>query len=275
MRTLFAILATLALASAAHSLEYQGITSIDTVEAHPGDHFGVKVWLRSNNADFSALFFPLRYHSSLLSLDSVSFAGSMKPVDFSGMYYDFTGLQLAQITYLPPITGSLPLPSITDNEGIIAELFFTLSEQATPGFIPIDSAIIDTPTWTGIVLSDNTGDSLYFPDCIPGGVQVLTPTGVSDGFGDGVLPTEFALSQNYPNPFNPRTVVGYSLPYAGSVRLEVFNVLGQSVAVLVDGVMPAGYHQAEYAAEGLPSGIYFYRLTHPAGAETKKMILLK
>ena len=56
------------------------------------------------------------------------------------------------------------------------------------------------------------------------------------------LPTRFALGPNYPNPFNPSTIIPYQLPTATHVRLEVFNLLGQRIATLVDGTRPAGFH---------------------------------
>ena len=57
-----------------------------------------------------------------------------------------------------------------------------------------------------------------------------------------VLPARFALGPNYPNPFNPSTIIPYQLPTATHVRLEVFNLLGQRIATLVDGTRPAGFH---------------------------------
>ena len=56
------------------------------------------------------------------------------------------------------------------------------------------------------------------------------------------LPARFALGPNYPNPFNPSTIIPYQLPTATHVRLEVFNLLGQRIATLVDGTRPAGFH---------------------------------
>ena len=75
------------------------------------------------------------------------------------------------------------------------------------------------------------------------------------------LPKEVLLKQNYPNPFNPSTMVEYGLPSDSRVRLEVFNPLGQRVALLVDEVQSAGFHQQQFTAEGLASGVYFYRLS--------------
>ena len=64
------------------------------------------------------------------------------------------------------------------------------------------------------------------------------------------LPQGFALGQNYPNPFNPSTLIPYQIPTAAHVRLEVFNVLGQRVATLVDGERAAGSHTAQWGCYG-------------------------
>ena len=90
-----------------------------------------------------------------------------------------------------------------------------------------------------------------------------------------VTPDEFGLSQNYPNPFNPVTVINYQLPIASNVKLSVYDALGKSVGVLVDGSMNAGYHKVEWDASNLPSGVYFYRIEAGAFVSEKKMILIK
>lgn len=96
------------------------------------------------------------------------------------------------------------------------------------------------------------------------------------------LPTEFSLEQNYPNPFNPSTVMKYRLPVDSRVRLQVYDVLGQRVATLVDGIQPAGFKQVEWNAAGLASGVYLYRMDAVAVSDpgntfsdTRKMFLLK
>jgi hypothetical protein len=89
-----------------------------------------------------------------------------------------------------------------------------------------------------------------------------------------------ALSQNVPNPFNPKTDISFSLAQTGAVKMEVFDVQGRSVKVLIDGVLSAGDHMANWDgtdAKGLkvPSGLYFYKLSANEKSETKKMVMLK
>jgi hypothetical protein len=88
-------------------------------------------------------------------------------------------------------------------------------------------------------------------------------------------PTVFTLSQNYPNPFNPETKIHYTLKNTGKVRLIVLNVLGQEIAVLVNGIQNGGLHEITFSGERLGSGIYFYTLETTQGAITKKMVLIK
>ncbi len=89
------------------------------------------------------------------------------------------------------------------------------------------------------------------------------------------VPARYELWQNYPNPFNPRTTIRFGLPEASVVRLAVFDVLGREVAVLAEGWLPAGRHEAAFEVKDLPSGVYVYRLD--AGRQTlaRRMLLLR
>ncbi|MFO8029512.1 MAG: N-acetylmuramoyl-L-alanine amidase [Cyclonatronaceae bacterium] len=99
------------------------------------------------------------------------------------------------------------------------------------------------------------------------------PTSAPDPVAD--LPQQFKLEQNYPNPFNPTTLIGYELPVNSEVSLEVFDMLGRRVAVLVDGMVEAGSHQVSFDAARLSSGVYIYKLKAGSQTITRKMTLVK
>ena len=104
-------------------------------------------------------------------------------------------------------------------------------------------------------------------------------TDVEDEYGD-VLPYRFDLSQNYPNPFNPVTTIEYSLPRRSSVRIDIFNLLGQKVQTLVNYEQSAGSYAITWdgtntAGKSVSTGVYFYRFQVGDHVETKKMLLLK
>lgn len=89
-------------------------------------------------------------------------------------------------------------------------------------------------------------------------------------------PVSFELKQNYPNPFNPTTTIQFSLASAQNVTLEVYNMLGQKVASLIQGQnMPAGVHSQTFDASSLASGMYVYRISTPEFAQTRSMMLIK
>jgi hypothetical protein len=111
-------------------------------------------------------------------------------------------------------------------------------------------------------------------------VDLNTPTDVNDDANNRILPDQFKLSQNYPNPFNPSTTIKFNLSRASDVKLEIFNIMGQKVAALVDDRKVAGEHSIRWDGKDdtgykVASGIYFYRINAGDYVETKKMLLLK
>lgn len=92
---------------------------------------------------------------------------------------------------------------------------------------------------------------------------------------ESTVPEEVRLSQNYPNPFNPVTQIGYSLPEQTQVTLQVFNLLGQRVATIVDDMQQAGTHQVEFDGSDLASGTYIYRLQAGNQVISRQMLLVK
>ncbi|MDP4176593.1 MAG: T9SS type A sorting domain-containing protein, partial [Bacteroidota bacterium] len=92
------------------------------------------------------------------------------------------------------------------------------------------------------------------------------------------VPDRFALEQNYPNPFNPSTTIFYQLPSDGFVRLNVYNVLGEKVAELVNSVQSKGIHKVDFNSSrfsGISSGVYFYRIEFASQIISRKMMLIK
>jgi Secretion system C-terminal sorting domain len=92
---------------------------------------------------------------------------------------------------------------------------------------------------------------------------------------ESALPSKFSLEQNYPNPFNPSTKIVYNIPNESKVKLEIFNILGEQVATLVNEVKPAGKYTIDFNASELSSGVYIYKLSTGDQLFSKKMILLK
>ncbi|MEM1043228.1 MAG: alpha-amylase family glycosyl hydrolase [Bacteroidota bacterium] len=109
-------------------------------------------------------------------------------------------------------------------------------------------------------------------------VDVPSPAGgiyvVDDEAGPGT-PLAFGLDAAYPNPFASAATIGYTLAAPSAVRLEVYDVLGRRVAVLADGLLPAGTHRAVLDGSSLPSGTYVVRLTAGADSATQKLLLLR
>jgi hypothetical protein len=102
---------------------------------------------------------------------------------------------------------------------------------------------------------------------------VILPPGLTEE--EREEPEEIALNQNYPNPFNPVTTISFYLPETDDVRLSVFNVVGQPVAVLKEGTLSSGEHRFDWDATGFPSGMYIYQLEIGTKILTRKMTLVK
>ena len=145
-------------------------------------------------------------------------------------------------------------------------------------------------TWKQISTPDSTAIyDVIFPDSLhgfavgeEGAILQYKPPIIND-IGDSLItnPEQFILYQNYPNPFNPTTNIGFLISDFGFVSLTVYDVLGNEIDILVNEELPAGYHQVEFDASSLSSGLYFYQLKFYNAGEsgssvaTKKMIFLR
>jgi hypothetical protein len=91
----------------------------------------------------------------------------------------------------------------------------------------------------------------------------------------GGLPTAYRLENNYPNPFNPSTTIRFALKDRGAIRLAVYDITGNRVALLAEGMREAGEYQVTFSPVQLASGVYFYRLEAGQFVQTHKMLLAK
>ncbi len=162
--------------------------------------------------------------------------------------------------------------SISPSEGTIepdaedVELTITADFTAEHlGFVPDFNAemgagelYIDGAVWAGV-----------------GPINVIVTLTTDDVAENDVMPSSYALHQNYPNPFNPTTQIRFDLAQPETVKLSVFNVLGQEVVVLANQPMQAGRHALNFDASQLASGLYFYRIEAGNFTDMKKMVLMK
>ena len=112
----------------------------------------------------------------------------------------------------------------------------------------------------------------FDPATIPMWVDAATLVGTES---DVELPEQFSLEQNYPNPFNPVTSIKYTVPHTADVRINVYNVLGQRVEVLVNEVLSAGTYTVNFRADRFASGVYFYVLQADNTHLARKMVFVK
>ncbi len=120
-----------------------------------------------------------------------------------------------------------------------------------------------------VTVSDAAGASVA--DTI--GVRIIGVMGIGDD--DGNIPLKFVVYQNYPNPFNPQTTIRFGIPVAEKVKISVYNILGQQVAVLLNEQLQAGYHTVQFDARQIASGMYFYLVQTEKNRSVHKMMLIK
>lgn len=158
------------------------------------------------------------------------------------------------------------------------------TSNARLGRVPIEGRFTDNDSWSTNEVAVNWNAALLYN--LHGARMlargVLTSGGEEPpGTGNaGNVPREFELGQNYPNPFNPRTSITVTAPRTSTVRVEVFNILGQRVRTLFNGLVEAGKRILQWdgtndRGEPLGSGMYVYRLEAGDVVRTRKMMLLK
>ena len=143
-----------------------------------------------------------------------------------------------------------------------------MPDTATYSFEALTTTEAPTFIIVGVTDDDSSSvqiDEIWYNDR-PAGL------GISD---NAPIATRYELGQNYPNPFNPTTHIRFNIPETANAKLTVFNVMGEEIATLVDGVMQAGGHTVSWNAASMPTGVYFYQLESGNFSQTKKLLLVK
>jgi len=145
----------------------------------------------------------------------------------------------------------------------------------------IDNIPVNDTAWVtfAVAVGDNYSDLLSAVGDAFTKANSLNWTNIVVGVDEentNIVPSQFYVDQNYPNPFNPTTTIRFGLPQASNVDLRIYNILGQEVAVLVNGeFLNAGSYNIKFDASNLSSGTYIYRLQAGSNVVTKKMMLIK
>jgi len=216
----------------------------------------------------TGLQIPLTFDPALVAINDVHFSPSL-PSFMSGSFAvdSSSGIVTLEITSTSP--DSTLAPSTFDIAQLVITAasgtgFFEMGEPSEPG----SAAVVVTPN----------GGRLH-PAVLPGLVRVEEATVVEPEL-PATLPECYALEQNYPNPFNPSTAIAFQLPKLTDLSLEIFNILGQRVSLLVQGTLSAGTYNMLWDGafddgRQAPSGIYFYRLKAERVSLVRKMVLIR
>lgn len=225
-------------------------------------------------------------------VDGVALSYGSYPQDLAPDYFppafpiDYRPASLFLYYKYLPVGGDsmLLVGSFYKNRVLIGELEYCSSQEVSEWTlleVPVSYSTSETPDSASIVLltfcyTQNSGSELYIDN-----LSFDTPITAIDENTSGELPKRFALMQNYPNPFNPSTKISYALPANSKVKIEIFNMLGQSVGVLVNTEKSAGYYETTWNAENSPSGIYLISIraegisSKESFTQTKKALLIK
>ncbi len=223
----------------------QGLTDgSSTTAVNPGDWVRISVWVKASNLvpDSAALYpttwaagFTYGFFKGNGNNDGWN-AVDGYPIDMQFQFPNVTSFDWTQYSI------DVQVPNTTDAKAIAVRLHAYARLTGT----------------------------LYFDDLSVEKIDGVT--GITDV---NETPKTYQLLQNYPNPFNPSTIISYQLPKQGFVSLNIYNILGQKVAQIVNEVQNAGSYQANFDASNLPSGLYIYQIKAGSFVQSKKMMLLK
>lgn len=187
--------------------------------------------------------------------------------------------QISSLYWTDDNYGSIDCTRMSPSSGGVAVAYF----EGYPGEAALMTNASQTALFNGFEAicynGDDDGDGkLDMVELIENEITwLLDPVqvgveGPSTKLGD---PIRLMLGANRPNPFRTSTSIEFALPKAGKASLKVYNVLGQQVATLVEGNLPAGPHRASWSAKGVANGIYLYRLEANGQQITRKLAVIR
>jgi len=225
--------------------------------------------------DDSVAFYniPLRWHAPRGGVICGTGTLWWPPYDCLDAHYDTVLVEESYVRQLYWASLDSPYycpPLFTDGERLhFKSLRLIISPNAPSQLVVLDTCFDDL---NGSVLFGLADGLTAFTPGIQRAFFSIGSVGIDD---ENPIPASFSLAQNYPNPFNAATTISYSLPEKGPVTLSIYNLLGQKVATLFEGVQQAGEHKVVWNAAGAPSGVYFARLEAAQKSQIARMVLLK
>ncbi|MGH8004151.1 MAG: FlgD immunoglobulin-like domain containing protein [Limisphaerales bacterium] len=230
-----------------------------------------------NDEPITAIDIPLKFGNAGdgIVLDRVEFLEDSRIGGFDFQFKKIDNQAKTVLIGLVSSTFDLKADMQPGNDAV-AYLHFTVTD-AQLGEVVLDEDKSRAPQHTMLLIENRVvDDGREVIDFAPEFTKTpipLKPTG-------STLPKEYSLRGNYPNPFNAKTIISFALPQESRVTLDIYNILGQKVKTLVDGAMPAGYHNLEWNGTdanglGVSSGVYLYKLKADNFTRVNRMTLLK
>ena len=210
--------------------------------------------------------------TELLSLDVTDFATNQPP-ELSFHEVDLSGHE--EVLKNLPETFFVSIENTGTDDNYLFVGLSPFSQSDNPGALYFQFSGNSDFSWGSFNTISSNGQTILDDRAVPIRARFSDREFSVANEDPTVLPETAILAPNFPNPFNPSTTISYSLPSSGQVRLSVHDLLGREVAVLVDGVSPAGTHQVRFDASRLTSGLYLYTLETPKDRHTRSMLLIK
>jgi hypothetical protein len=203
-----------------------------------------------------------------LCFDLVEVTGDVVPVEFSSFTSSVSG---------NTVNLSWATASETNNRGFEVQKSKNNGEFVSVGFVSGKGTTIQAQSYSYVEKDVADGNYIYRLKQVDFDGKASYSSGINV---DVTAPSVYSLGQNYPNPFNPATSINFSLAVDSKVSLKVFNILGQEVAILANGLISAGTHKVSFNGSNLFSGVYFARMEAKgvdgsSFTSFKKMILNK